>query len=168
MEGRRWAQRAYTVLTRPIAKLLSHWVLFRYDRGHLDTAGDGEGSLIRRRWSRRTGRSSRGARFLVLHTTGRKTGERRRTPLSWLPDGEAMLICGSFGGSDRTPDWWLNLVATDEAHVEIAGRRMGVTVEVLDPTERAEQWPRFAEIGYEAYQARTSRELPIARLRPVS
>lgn len=79
-----------------------------------------------------------------------------------------MLICGSFGGSDRTPDWWLNLIAAGEAQVEIAGICAYVTVEVLGPAERRGVWPRFAEIGYEAYQARTRRELPIARLRPVS
>lgn len=161
---RGWGQRLYTVMTRPVAKLLAKWILFRYDRGTLDPSGEGEGSILRRRWGRRTGRSSRGTRFLVLTTVGRRSGRPRRTPLSWLPDGDAMLVCGSFGGSDRTPDWWLNLTASDTAEVEVDGVRSQVRVEVLDQEQRSKAWPRFAEIGYEAYQARTTRELPIARL----
>ncbi len=50
------------------------------------------------------------APVLLLTTTGRKSGRRRTTPLVYLPDGDNMVVIASNGGSDRHPDWWLNLM----------------------------------------------------------
>ena len=47
-----------------------------------------------------------GMNLLFLTTTGRKSGQRRQTPVAWFPDGDdALLIVASAGGSVRSPDW---------------------------------------------------------------
>ena len=52
---------------------------------------------------------------LHLRTTGRRTGEARRTPLYYVEDGDNVAIVTSNGGRDDDPAWWLNLQATPDA-----------------------------------------------------
>src|SRR3954464_5777618 len=56
-------------------------------------------------------------RFLVLHTTGRRSGEPRQTPLSYTRDGDCLVVIASDGGSPRNPDWYLNLTDRPDAEV---------------------------------------------------
>ena len=60
---------------------------------------------------------------LYLQTTGRRTGEARRTPLYYVDDGDNLAIVTSNGGRDREPAWWLNLQATPDAEIEIRKAR---------------------------------------------
>ena len=48
-------------------------------------------------------------RFLILHTTGRHSGQVRTTPLSYTKDGDTYVVIASDGGSPRHPDRYLNL-----------------------------------------------------------
>ncbi len=52
-----------------------------------------------------------GMPVLLLTTTGRRTGRSRTTPLTYLRDGDALVLVASAGGSDRPPAWSLNLDA---------------------------------------------------------
>ena len=45
----------------------------------------------------------RGAPVMLLTTVGRKSGERRTTPLLYLRDGKDVLIVGSQGGMSKNP-----------------------------------------------------------------
>jgi hypothetical protein len=40
--------------------------------------------------------------FLVLETTGRRSGARRSTPLSFTTDGDAFVVIASNGGAAAT------------------------------------------------------------------
>ena len=42
-------------------------------------------------------------RFLILHTTGRRSGQPRRTPLSYTRDGATYIVIASDGGSPAIP-----------------------------------------------------------------
>lgn len=48
---------------------------------------------------------------LGLLTRGRKSGLDRLAVLLYLEDGCRYAVVGSNLGSDRTPAWWLNLLA---------------------------------------------------------
>jgi deazaflavin-dependent oxidoreductase (nitroreductase family) len=104
----------------------------------------------------------------ILHTVGRKSGKRRETPLLYLADGERVVLVASAGGRETSPAWYHNLRAMDAAEVEILGRRTTMTPRVASAEERAELWPRLNEIysDYEAYQARTEREIPVIVMSP--
>ena len=108
-------------------------------------------------------------RFLILHTTGRRSGEPRQTPLSYTKDGDAYVVIASDGGSRHHPDWYLNLESHDGAVIELGGRRQPVLAETVTGDERDRLWRRAVRSygGYAGYQARTEREIPVVRLTPV-
>lgn len=119
--------------------------------------------------ARRIGRGSKFMGFdaLVLRTTGRKSGEERRTPVGWFPgpDG-SRLIVASAAGAPKNPAWYYNLAANPDVLIDIDGKTVAVRAEQLHGAERAEAWerittaaPRFAE-----YQLKTDRELPVIKL----
>ena len=109
-----------------------------------------------------------GAPFLVLATTGRRSGARRETVLSFTRDGDCYVVIASDGGARRHPDWYLNLTADPDVTVEVAGRRLEATAETVTGEDRDRLWRQAVAtyVGYAAYQARTEREIPVVRLRP--
>jgi deazaflavin-dependent oxidoreductase (nitroreductase family) len=117
----------------------------------------------------RLGGEIRGARVLLLHHRGRKSGQERVSPLLYLPDGERIVVIGSKGGSHTHPAWFLNLREMDETEVELPGERRHVSVRVAGDEERAELWPRVVEIwpDYANYQRRTDRQIPLVILERV-
>jgi F420H(2)-dependent quinone reductase len=61
--------------------------------------------------------------FMMLTTTGRKTGRPRTTPVLYFQDGADLIIVASFGGNDVHPGWYLNLERCREAEVLLNGTR---------------------------------------------
>ena len=108
-------------------------------------------------------------RFLVLYTTGRRSGESRKTPLSYTTDGDAYVVIASDGGSPRHPDWYLNLQQDPRAEIDVGGRRHRVQATTVSGEERDRLWRRAVRsyAGYAGYQARTDREIPVVRLSPI-
>jgi F420H(2)-dependent quinone reductase len=115
------------------------------------------------------GGSFRGIPILLLNHVGRRSGKWRTSPLSYLPDGEDMVVVGSRGGSHRHPGWFLNLREMDETTVEVGGRTIPVSVKVATPAQRRRLWPKVVDLygGYERYQERTDREIPLVILSPI-
>ncbi|HEY5859566.1 MAG TPA: nitroreductase family deazaflavin-dependent oxidoreductase, partial [Actinomycetota bacterium] len=105
-------------------------------------------------------------RFLILHTTGRRSGEPRKTPLSYTKDGDTYIVIGSDGGSPHNPDWYLNLVDEPNAEIDVGGQRSRVHAETVTGDERDGLWRRAVASygGYAGYQARTDRQIPVVRL----
>ncbi len=115
----------------------------------------------------RIGHRSRVGSFLLLTAVGRRTGERRTTPLLYMPDGDDFVVVASNGGRDRSPAWVLNLEATPTAEVQVGRRTVPVTAEVLRGTDKDDLWPRLIEFykGWDHYQELTGRDIPAVRLR---
>jgi deazaflavin-dependent oxidoreductase (nitroreductase family) len=111
-----------------------------------------------------------GAPFLVLHTTGRKSGQPRQSPLSFTRDGAAYVVIASNGGAPRDPDWYLNLQGRPTAEIEVGGRRTPVRAETVEGPDRDRLWAQAVRsyAGYVGYQARASRQIPVVRLIPVT
>lgn len=109
-------------------------------------------------------------RFLILRTTGRRSGQPRKTPLSYTKDGETYVVIASDGGSPRHPDWYLNLQDDADAEVQVGGRRSRVKAETVTGDERERLWRQAVRsyAGYAGYQARTDRQIPVVRLSPTS
>src|SRR5215472_9339625 len=106
-----------------------------------------------------------GVPLLLLTTTGARSGQRRTTPVGYLPDGDRLIIFATRGGSPSNPDWYYNLLAHPEATVEVGTETFDVAV-VIAGEERdrlyarqVEQAPVFAE-----YQTRTTRIIPVIAL----
>jgi salicylate hydroxylase len=115
------------------------------------------------------GGSMRKASVLLLNTTGRKTGKLRTTPVMYLRDADRYIIVASDSGAQKHPVWWLNLRSTPQAKIEIGGKMLNVVATQADPEERHRLWLLLAAMysGYEQYQQKTTRELPVVILTPV-
>lgn len=68
------------------------------------------------------GHESNGVYTLVLATTGRKSGQSRRTCLIYGTSGDDFVVVASKGGADEDPDWFKNLQVEPGAGVQVAGQ----------------------------------------------
>jgi F420H(2)-dependent quinone reductase len=109
-----------------------------------------------------------GLPILLLETTGRTSGLRRRTPLCYLADERGLAVVPANGGSRRAPDWWLNLSASGEAIATVGALRRLVRPVVASGERRERLWRRFLAAcpELEAYRASARRTLPIVVLEP--
>ncbi|HEX8002344.1 MAG TPA: nitroreductase family deazaflavin-dependent oxidoreductase [Mycobacteriales bacterium] len=110
-----------------------------------------------------------GMPVVILETTGRKSGQVRRTMLTApVVDGDTVVLVASYGGDDRHPQWYLNLVAQPDVAIELGGVRRAMRARVATAEEKAALWPRITKAyrGYAAYQKRTDRDIPVVLLTP--
>jgi deazaflavin-dependent oxidoreductase (nitroreductase family) len=108
---------------------------------------------------------------LLLHTTGRRSGQPRVNALVYLADGDRWVVVASKGGSDTAPAWLHNLRAHPDVVVQVGRRRHPATARELrhDEPEYARLWEAANRINggrYDAYQARTRRRIPLVVLSP--
>ena len=59
------------------------------------------------------------ANMLLLATLGRRSGQRRVTPLLYVEDGERFVVVASNAGDDRNPAWLLNLRKHPAAEIQV-------------------------------------------------
>jgi len=110
-----------------------------------------------------------GMPVLKLTTVGRKSGEHRTTMLTApLVEGDDVILIASFGGDDRNPAWYLNLVAEPDVEVEIEGSKRLMRARVAEGAERTRLWGAVtaAHDNYADYQRKTEREIPVVVLSP--
>jgi deazaflavin-dependent oxidoreductase (nitroreductase family) len=108
--------------------------------------------------------------MVLLTATGRRSGRPRTTPLMGTPDGDRYLLVASYGGDDRDPQWFKNLQANPEATIQVGPDTFRVRASVATPEEKAVLWPKVvaAYKGYDGYQRKTSRSIPVVILTPAS
>ncbi|GAA5109075.1 nitroreductase family deazaflavin-dependent oxidoreductase [Nocardia iowensis] len=108
------------------------------------------------------------APILLLNTVGRKSGQRRTSPLLYRQVGDRYLIAGSHRGAPTHPAWVLNLRANPEAEVEIGKQTIPVVATELSAAERETAWPQLDAIysSYADYRTKTDRTIPLFALTP--
>jgi F420H(2)-dependent quinone reductase len=106
--------------------------------------------------------------MLLLDHVGARSGTRRTTPLLYVRDGDDVILVASKGGNPRNPAWFHNLMANPDTSIQIGSSRQRVHARLADPEERRRLWPEVvkAYAGYEDYQRRTDREIPLVVLEP--
>lgn len=110
-----------------------------------------------------------GARhFLMLTTTGRKSGARYAIPLEYHADGKTPYLIASNFGRAYPPAWYLNLQANPRVEIERGGQHGWASASVADPATRQRLWPELVRVApyYARYQRRTTREIPLVLLHP--
>jgi deazaflavin-dependent oxidoreductase (nitroreductase family) len=110
-----------------------------------------------------------GLPYLIMVTTGAKTGQPRTSPLLYLRDGTDFIVVGTSFGQPRHPGWTANLLAHPGATVTIGGTTLGVAAEQMDEAQWQQQFPRFVTLypGYANYLERRRGLAPrMFRLRP--
>ena len=115
-------------------------------------------------------RSLFGMATVELRTTGRTSGQPRLTMLtSPNHDESRVVLVASKGGDDRHPQWYRNLTANPEVEVTIEGSTRTMRARTASPEEKAALWPGIvaAYKGYDSYQKRASRDIPVVICEPV-
>jgi deazaflavin-dependent oxidoreductase (nitroreductase family) len=114
------------------------------------------------------GHESNGVYTLVLATTGRRTGEPRRTCLIYGLSGDDFVVVASKGGADEDPAWFKNLQAEPTVGVQVGTRRFTARARVASSAERESLWAQMVRIFplYEEYAQKTDRVIPIVLLSP--
>ena len=128
-----------------------------YGQEHIDryVATDGE-----------EGHDWQGTQTLLLTTTGRRTGQKRVSPLIYGRHGDDYLIVASKGGTPEHPAWYLNLEANPEVGIQVKGDTFTAHARTATPAEKAEMWPIMTKEwpDYDTYQTKTDRDIPIVVL----
>jgi deazaflavin-dependent oxidoreductase (nitroreductase family) len=130
----------------------SGWVA-KHIRRYVETDGE-EGH----RW--------RGVNTLLLTTRGRRSGKLRRTALIYGRDGDRYLIVGSQGGADEHPFWYRNLVENPDVEVQVGAETFPARARTATAEEKPKLWRIMTSIwpDYDAYQAKTERDIPVVIL----
>ena len=117
----------------------------------------------------------RGVPTLLLTTTGRKSGELRRTALIYGRDSDDYVIVASKGGAPSNPLWYENLVAQPKVTIQVGADVFDCVASTYEESgvagkHRQKVWDSLVAIwpGFAEYQTKTARRIPLVRLKRVS
>lgn len=107
--------------------------------------------------------------LLLVHTKGAKTGQLRINPVATIQVGDHQVIAGSKAGADTHPDWYHNLIADPNVIVELGTETFTARAEVTREPERTELYNKMkaAYPGFAEYEEKTSRVIPVIKLRKI-
>src|SRR5437016_2843915 len=80
----------------------------------------------------KVGHDWNGAPVLVLHTTGRRSGQIRKFPLIYGRDDNDYVIVASKGGAPEHPGWYRNLVAHPDVKIQVRDKVLPVRARTRD------------------------------------
>ena len=100
---------------------------------------------------------------LLLTTVGRRSGEKRTSPLIYGTVGDNYIIIGSKGGANTHPNWYYNLLAKPEVELQVGKELFMARARVAKGKERQQLWEQMLKLypPYRDYQQKTSREIPV-------
>src|SRR5262245_21717616 len=116
----------------------------------------------------KVGHDWNGTTCLILHTTGRKSGETRKYPLIYGRDGDNYVLVASKGGAPGDPGWYKNLVAHPDVRIQVRDKVLSVRARTGTPADKRRVWPIMTKQwpDYDKYQAGTKRDIPVVLLSP--
>ena len=142
MKGKFWLIRIFSKF---------HEGLYRFSRGRIGTK---IGNL----------------QFIILTTTGRKSGKKRVVPLASIPSGKEYMVIASYGGNSHHPAWFLNLRENPNIEIQIGTRITKAKASIVEKTDSLYQelWEKATATyhGFDNYQKATSRNIPIVIIKP--
>lgn len=109
------------------------------------------------------------ATHCLIKYQGRKSGKTFITPLTYADIGGEVVVCGSKGGADHHPDWYLNVVTNKTISLQIATQAFSVTWREPEGPERKKVWEFFIDCHpfYATYQESTKRILPLVMMKVI-
>ena len=107
-----------------------------------------------------------GMPVLLLMTTGRRTGDRRTSPLTYFRVDDRIFVIASYGGARHNPAWYLNLEADPNVEVQRWRSTIPMQARTISGADRDRVWSRVTLLApiYRWYQRRTDREIPVVEL----
>jgi deazaflavin-dependent oxidoreductase (nitroreductase family) len=105
----------------------------------------------------------------LIKYAGRKSGKVFITPLCYADIGGEVVICGSKGGADHHPAWYLNIVGSLAIEFQVATQAFRATWREPSGTEREKVWAFMQDCFpfYTTYQSTTKRLLPLVMMKGI-
>jgi deazaflavin-dependent oxidoreductase (nitroreductase family) len=108
--------------------------------------------------------------LLVMTAKGAKSGESRRSILTFTRDGADYVVAGSASGAPTDPAWLRNVQAHPDVTVEAEGRTFEATASVAGGADRDRLWDQHVAAlpHFAAYPEQSGRVIPMVRLTPTA
>jgi deazaflavin-dependent oxidoreductase (nitroreductase family) len=104
-----------------------------------------------------------GKPLALITTKGAKTGKDRVSPVSYINDGDRVVIAATNAGLDYHPQWYRNILADPTVTVEVLGEKYEAKAIETDGAERERLWEELVASNYRLgrYQSKTTRRIPV-------
>ena len=144
------------LMLRPVTAFFSPWI-HKLDMAVFQWTGD-----------RYSASELVGWKIVRLTTMGARTAQPRTMPLLALFDDEKIALIASSLGRRRNPGWYYNLKAHPECLVEWKGKAATFLAREACGTEYDKYWQLGVShyAGFEKYQRRAGRKIPVMVLEP--
>lgn len=105
---------------------------------------------------------------VMLTTRGAKSGLERTLPVVAVPRGSELIVVASNHGKPNHPGWYYNLLTNPVAHVTKDRTTFEIEAREAVGHERRDCWQSCLKTfpGWQDYDDRTNRHLPVMILRP--
>jgi len=112
----------------------------------------------------------RGVPTIVVTSVGASTGKLRKHPVMRVEHDGVYAAVASKGGAPSNPAWVANLRKNPLVELQDGTAQGDYRARETSADERAAWWKRALEVwpDYEAYQAKTDRQIPVFVLEPIS
>jgi deazaflavin-dependent oxidoreductase (nitroreductase family) len=103
----------------------------------------------------------------LMFTTGAKSGQQRRSIVTYSTQGDGWVIAGTAGGSSVDPAWIANIRKDPNVQLELENRTFPAVAEIAEGDERDRLWnEHVAQLPWFAkYQEQVERVIPVVKLR---
>lgn len=111
----------------------------------------------------------RGMPIVVVTSVGAKSRKLRKTALMRVEHDGVYAVVASLGGAPKHPVWYYNLKKHPHVELQDGPAKGDYLAREVSGDEKAVWWERAvaAYPDYAAYQARTTREIPVFVLEPM-
>lgn len=111
-----------------------------------------------------------GLPVVIITNRGARTGKVRKTPVMRVEHGGRYAAVASQGGAPTHPYWYYNFVTHPRVELQDGPGKQDMIVREVTGDERAQWWERAvaAYPPYAEYQQKTTRQIPVFVLEPVS
>ncbi len=115
----------------------------------------------------RIGASLAGKPGVLVRSIGAKSGQAHTVCLPYIPDAGDRILVASYGGGPTNPAWYYNLKANPAVVIRDRGAVVWCEASVVTGDDYAELWPKVVADSpwYGEYEKRTTRTIPLIRLR---
>jgi deazaflavin-dependent oxidoreductase (nitroreductase family) len=105
----------------------------------------------------------RGRPVVVLTSVGATSGKLRKAALMRVEHDGIYAVVASLGGAPQHPAWYHNLVKNPHVELQDGPTRRDYLAREVTGDEKVLWWGRAIEAwpDYEAYQAKTDRQIPV-------
>ena len=113
---------------------------------------------------------SMGGTVILVTTIGRKSKQKRTTPLMKVEHDGGYILAASFGGAAVHPAWFLNMRADPSVEVQDMSRTRKMKARIANDDERDALYQKMIDLDdrFAGYQKKSPRTIPVVVLTDVS